>query len=567
MSTVYRVERSSDGVTGWTTVADNLSTLSTVLTSQGANTVKFYRVYRKVSGYEVARSNILKVVILSVPTLTATGGVGADRISLSWNSVFASRYNVYRFNEKSMQWVKVGTTVGTSWNDHAVSRDISYWYYITAVTSEGAETVPSNLASAIITNGGIFSMSSSRATQYQGIQIGYEVTPGTQVPATRRLINLELIQTPQIPVKTVRYQGYKGAGGTQKGKRHTEAKLNGVLDYSLFPYLATMAWGSGGPVTANNATTWRWNPSAIDPVMPITATIEQGSSKGAEKFGFGTLMDLAVKFAKEDASIEGTIFGQAQVRSATMTTNLKMVVSANAASGATSLSVAVTKADGSAATGSVPAGTYVLDSPFVNPLGTAAFVTFTVTASATITAGAATLTVSALASAISAGATAFSIREVLATPVDPEELAIFISTDGVSYTLLESVIDGGVNLGSLFKPVFHVNDANNSFTKVVETAPNFSGTLTVEEGTEADNFMGFLDNGQKVWLGVRALGPVINASPLVRHEFRLNIPMYVTKPDPGDKNDVYGNTFTFDHAHDMAFGMFDLRVVNRVSAL
>lgn len=567
MAIKYRVERSNNGTTGWSVVADDLSVLNTLLTSQGINVVRYYQVYRVIDGLTTAKSNILKVVLLSIPTLTAIGGAGRDRISLSWNNVYASRYNVYRFDENSLQWIKIGTTVTTSWDDVAVSVGITYWYYVVGVTTEGCETLPSNLASAIITIGGIFSMPLSRATLYQGIQIGIESTPGTQVPATRRLINLELLQTPQIPVKTVRYQGFKGAGGTQKGQRHTEAKFNGVMDYSLLPYLASLAWGSGNPTTANGGTTWHWNPNSVDPITPLSATIEQGSSVGAEKFGYATLMDLAFKWSREDASIEGTMFGQAQVRGATMTTNLKLTVSANAAIGATSLSVTVTKADGTAATGTVPAGTYVLDSPFVNPLGSGTFVTFTVTAGATITAGAATLTVSALAAAITSGAIAFSVREVISTPIDPEELAVFVSTDGSNYTLLTDVIDGAVNLNGLFKPSFHVNDANSSFDDIVEVMPNFTATLTIEEGSEADTFMSYLNNGQKIWLGIRALGSTINATPLVRHEFRLNIPLYVTKPDPGDKNDVYGNTFTFEHAHDMAFGMFDLRVVNRVPSL
>jgi hypothetical protein len=435
------------------------------------------------------------------------------------------------------------------------------------VTTEGNETMPSNMASGIITSGGIFSMGLSRSTTYQGIQLGIESTPGTQVPATRRLINMELIQTPQIPVKTVRYQGFKGAGGTQKGQRHTEAKFNGVMDYSLLTYLLPLAWGAVTPVTANNATTWNWKPSAIDPILPVAATIEQGSSKGAEKFGYATLMDMAFKWSKEDASIEGTMFGQAQVRGATMTTNLKLTVTNAVAIAGTSITVGVTKADGSAATGSVPAGTYVLDSPFVNPFGTALPVSFTVTAPATITAGSATLTVTSLVAAVPAGAIAFSVREVIATPIDPEELAVFISTDGVAYTLLTDVIDGAINLNGLFKPSFHVNDATNTFDDIAETQPNFTATLTLEEGSEADTFMGHLDNGQKIWLGLRATGSTINASPLVKHLFRLNIPMYVTKPDPGDKNDVYGNTFTFEHAHDMAFGLFDLTLINRVAAL
>ena len=567
MSRTYRVERSDDGLTGWATIADNLSTLSLNLSGQGVNTVKYYRVFRKVSDYEVARSNVLQVILLTIPTLTALGGSGRDRISLLWNNVFASRYNIYRYDDRSIQWVRIGTTSASSWNDHAISLGTTYWYYVTGVTSEGFETLPSNLVSGIITVAGVFSMSLSRATQYQGIQLGIESVPGTQVPATRRLINLELIQTPQIPVRSVVYQGFKGAGGTQKGQRHTEARFTGALDYSTLPYLMALGYGGGAPVTANGGTTWRWNPSSIDPITPLSATIEQGSSVGAERFGFATLMDIAFTWAREDASVEGTIFGQNQIRGAAMTQNLRLRTTSAAASGAISLPVAVTRADGSAATGSVPAGTYVLESPFVNPLGTAPFITFTVTAPATITAGAATLTVSTLATAIPIDSVAFSIREVLATPIDPEEIAVFLSVDGMNYTLLTDVIDASVNFSGLFRPAFHINDVFPSFDSIVEVAPAYTATVTIEEGTEANTFMEHLDTGQKVWLGVRALGPTINASPLVRHEFRLNIPMYVTQPDPGDKNEVYGNTFSFEYAHDMAFGMFDLRVTNRVPAL
>lgn len=567
MAYTYRLERSDDGLTGWTVIAENLTELSLDLIDQGTGVVKYYRIFRVVSDYDVAVSNVLEIALISEIQLVAIGGVGRDKITLQWSDVSSPTYAIYKYHPRLMVWRRILTTSNTVAEDRQISNGILYWYYVVGLTSEGVESLPSNLASAIITKAGIFTMSQSRATNYQGIQLGIESTPGTQVPATRRIVGLELIQTPEIPIKTVKYQGYKGASGTQRGQRHTEAKFSGALDFAILPYLISLGYGAATTSTANGGTTWNWRPNSVEKITPISATIEQGSVSGAEKFGFATLSDLSFKWGKEDASIEGTIFGQEQTRNATMTRSIIITVVAEAASGGTSMSVTVKNLDGTTATGSVPAGTYVVELPYTSHLEESTYVTFTVSSPATITAGAATLTVSALGATIAAGSKAMNIREVASVPVHCESIGVYISTDGVDWTLLEDTIEGSVDLNGLFKPCFKVNPNNPSFSSIVELGTSFGASITTEEGTEADAFMSYLDSGQKVWLGIKALGPVINASPLVRHTFQFYMPVFVVKPDPGDQDDVYGNVFTFEHAHDAVFGMFDLTIVNRIPAL
>lgn len=549
MATTYRVERSVDGLSGWSTVASGLTVSNVTLTGQPINTTRYYRVVKVVDGSDYSISEVCKIVILSIPILTATGGQDKDRIILSWNSVSSSSYNLYKYLEESDDWYLIGNGSFLSLFDFEISNDIFYYYYVTAVASDGGETDPSNIANAKIYRGGIFTMPTARATNYQGIQFGLENTPGTMVAATKRLVDMELIQTPNIPVKTNRYQGSKGVNSTQKGQRWTSAKINGALDFNLLPYLVTLGYGAITPVLANAAYTWHWNPSSVDPLTPSHATIEQGSSKGAEKFGYSTLMDLGIKWSESDCSIEGNIFGQEQTRNATMTAQVKVTTTALANIGATSITVA-------ALSGIIPNG-YTL------VFNNGAVATLTAQANAAAT----SLTVSALVAAIPNGSWAYLIPEVPSRACDPSAISLYYSLDGNIYTQLFDVMDGQINLNGLWKPTFRQNDAEPSFAKVVETSPQFNAQLTLEEGTEADNFMTDLDNSTKVWIGFKVMGLQLNASPLVRETIRLNMPCYVTKPDPGDKSDVFGNTFTFEQAHDYDFGAFDLTVINSRSGL
>ena len=99
MPITYRVERSDDGITGWSTVASGITILLATISSQPVNTCKFYRVCREVADIDEAISNVLKVVILDIPVLTVTGGVGRNHLALTWPSTSASLYSVYKLKD------------------------------------------------------------------------------------------------------------------------------------------------------------------------------------------------------------------------------------------------------------------------------------------------------------------------------------------------------------------------------------------------------------------------------------------------------------------------------------
>lgn len=588
MSSTYRIERSNNGTSGWADIATGITDLFKYLTGQDVNTTRYFRVYEQNNGYDIAVSNILKLPILSVPYLTVTGGDNVDRMRLSWTNVFASYYDVYKWNDGTSTWDKLIRTTINNYSDFAFLYNVTYWYFVVAITSDGSETDPSNTASGRITQGGVFTMANSRATVYQGIQMGWEAdaTHGTPATITRRIVGCEIIQTPNIPVKTVRHAGAKGITGIQKGDRYTEAKLNGALDFHLFAYLLGLGYGAPSASTIDTSVTaMMWKPSATAPLVPKAWTIEQGSSAGAEKFSFATLSDLSIKWSENDASLEASLFGQAQTRQATMTSGYKCTVSSDVTTPWTTIPVTVVDVHTgvAVASGTIPAGTYYIESPYsslVDKTGApgTAKIALIAAAPTTVTTGTATMTITALSGDLPKGSVFFTIPELLPVVVDPGSIGVFISTTGqtigtpattegtpytTSWTRLTDIIDGSISLGGLFKPSFHANETTNTFDRIVELNPNISASLTFEEGSNANDVMGYFDNGMKVWLGFKAIGYSMTATP-TKYTIKLNIPFYVTKPDPGDKNDVYGNTFTFEGAHDQAFGMFEALVLSKL---
>lgn len=329
---------------------------------------------------------------------------------------------------------------------------------------------------------------SSRATVYQGIQIVPEVTPGTPIAATHRLTGMSIDPSPSIPVKEVKYPGSKVATDVQLGQDSTDHSFTGALDYNTFAYIMDSMFGKATPTSPG--TNARQRVYAPAPNVPIAApqsyTIEHGSSKGAEQYGFFCFSDLGITWNHTEANISGKAFSQRATRDFTPTASL----------------------------------------PRITPQA-----------------------------------------------VDPNTIGVYISVDGTSYTKLVTDMEGEFHFNGLWAPTFHVNDAVPSFDDVHERMPDFGGTLTVEEGTEADTFMSDLLNGTQIWLGIKMQGALIDAAitggspvPATYNLLKINVPCFITKPAPGDKSEVWGNTFTFVIADDDV-AMAKITSVSKLSTL
>ena len=478
MSVSYRFQRSTSSSGPWTDLTGTWWTSPALFGSQPVGDYLYYRVVvsdSDVNGIETA-SDPIEVLVGELPVLTAEGGMGASHIRLDWSPDCFSEYLVYRYNRMTYLWELLETVATNYYEDPNVSQDVNYCYFIVSKTLSGLLLDRSNIACAMITPEGVFSMR-SRATIYQGIQIGIESTPGTAVACAKRLLGLEVTLNPQIPVKTAKNQGAKGAVGTQRGLEHTEGSVSGALDFNTLHYMLTLLFGAATDSLDGTVDIHTWAPSALAPLTPKTATIEQGSSVGAEKVAFALMTELVIKWSKEDASLDGALIANEYQRNITMT--------------------------------------------------------------ATPT-------------------------EVAAVPVNPAAIGVYISLDGNTYTLLEDTIDGEFKMSGLWAPSFHVNDTLESFDRVAEQQPEFGMTLTVEDGTETDDFMSHLYAGQKIWLGFKAVGPEITTGK--NYQIKAYMPVYVVTPDFGDKDSVFGSTFQFELAHDED-GLVSIELKNDITTL
>ncbi len=152
-----------------------------------------------------------------------------------------------------------------------------------------------------------------RASVFQTTQIGVEVTPGTAVPANKRLLCTSIEPTPNIPIEPYRPLGGKFPTTVTKQKEFTSAALSGVLCYTDIIYLLSGLLGAGTittPPDALIAKTWTFKPNMFSADVVKTFTIETGSNLLAEEFAYGLITGLGMRFSSTEASLSGTMIGQ-----------------------------------------------------------------------------------------------------------------------------------------------------------------------------------------------------------------------------------------------------------------
>ncbi|MDQ3952553.1 MAG: S8 family serine peptidase, partial [Actinomycetota bacterium] len=151
----YKVERSPDGVAGWTQIATTSADVVTYRdTGLAAGTTYFYRVRSSGSGGDSDPSNVAFASTSSgdttaptTPTaLKASGGRG--KISLTWKASSDSGgsglagYKVFRSTSSTGTFTQIATTTSTSYTDTAVAKGSAYWYYLVAYDKAGNHSAP-----------------------------------------------------------------------------------------------------------------------------------------------------------------------------------------------------------------------------------------------------------------------------------------------------------------------------------------------------------------------------------------------------------------------------------------
>jgi len=169
-----------------------------------------------------------------------------------------------------------------------------------------------------------------RSSLTQGVQIGVEATPGTNVAANKKLVSIGF--SPAIKMDPNRFlpMGQKYASIVVPGKEWVEAKIDGVGSYSelIYAFASCMVAPSAPSVTDVTAQTWTFTPSAIAEDTVKTYSVEQGGVVRAQKFSYGLITEIEIDINRDQVNVAGTMMGQRISDGITMTSTPTAIIEA-----------------------------------------------------------------------------------------------------------------------------------------------------------------------------------------------------------------------------------------------
>lgn len=155
-----------------------------------------------------------------------------------------------------------------------------------------------------------------RASALERVQVGVEATAGTAVAAATRLLMTRIMPQAMVPT-----QRYRGAGelfnrAMTIGYEHTEAALEGEAGYNdLVPLLS--AHLKSATFSGRTAT---FTPSVNTANTIKTLSVEKGQAARAEKFAYGVVRDIQLRFTRTEVALGGAVFGRVLTEGATLST-------------------------------------------------------------------------------------------------------------------------------------------------------------------------------------------------------------------------------------------------------
>jgi fibronectin type 3 domain-containing protein len=156
--TGYRLERSLDGETGWTTIGNtgqDVTTFNVVGLSPSTN--YFYRVIASNEGGDSPASGVTSATTAtdppSPPDAPSAASVSQTQVDLSWSDVATETgYRLERSLDGETEWTTIGTTGQdvTDYSDVGLTPGTNYFYRVIA-SNEGGDSPASGVTSATTT--------------------------------------------------------------------------------------------------------------------------------------------------------------------------------------------------------------------------------------------------------------------------------------------------------------------------------------------------------------------------------------------------------------------------------
>jgi hypothetical protein len=159
----------------------------------------------------------------------------------------------------------------------------------------------------------------ARSTSTQSLQYGKEATPGTAVPANRKLQSMSVALNPQVESESFRPKGFKYPTVVAANKEWGGGDLEGTPTYDeiVVPLSSILGQATVAQImdgaTPTGAYRWTFSPSSSAADSPAIFTLEEGDATTAERMTHAIVTDFDLDISRSEVGMGGSLFGQSIV--------------------------------------------------------------------------------------------------------------------------------------------------------------------------------------------------------------------------------------------------------------
>lgn len=401
-----------------------------------------------------------------------------------------------------------------------------------------------------------------RATVYEGAQWGVETTPGTRVPAIKRILGLSVEFDHMTDRKPYRPQGNKFNTTSQTGKEWTQGKITGIQCFNDLLYIASSWLTSTTPIIPANNSTF---------TVPATNGLTLGFTyKGAV---------LAPAVWANAAALQAAIGALAPVGvdnvKVTGTPSTEWTIKFIGALSTDTSTISAITGTSSVTLDPVTGATLTRRWKFVMaPFCQDDVVTFSIEKGANCLANMAQVAAFCFATGMQfkfnkseaslsgdfAGQTTIdpftmttaSVVDVACIPVDPSAMNVWIGTSTIAPSKVDRVLDYEFGVTNRAAGLMTLNADDPSFSNRVEMAPALTSKFFMEHDSNGQIMLARLRAGTNIITTIEALGPLIETGFNYRMKWTLSQTML--KPSLADLDGVYGANYDSELVYNTVLG-------------
>ena len=145
------------------------------------------------------------------------------------------------------------------------------------------------------------------------VQIGYEQTAGTAVPATTKFHGLDIQLAMNPEMQTIRSKGSRFPKGAYRNREWSKLTLSGVPDYNELTYVFESVFKKVSATGASTAKTRQIVPSTDSQDTHASYTVEMGDADRAWQAAYGILNQFKLSLTRKSCALSGGGFAKAAV--------------------------------------------------------------------------------------------------------------------------------------------------------------------------------------------------------------------------------------------------------------